>query len=106
VNRKLEGRVVLVTGDSSGIGLATAQRFVAEGAFVYIIGRRQAQLDAATKKIGSGEFLEPTSVTRVDSTAWVSEGQLAFFFDPSREDLSPSLPFRIYAVPLTGEQTR
>jgi len=106
VNRKLEGRVALVTGGSSGIGLATAERFVAEGAFVYITGRRQAQLDAAVKKIGSGEFLEPTSVTRVDSTAWVSEGQLAFFFGPSRGDLSPSLPFRIYAVPLTGEQTR
>ena len=53
MNRKLEGRVALVTGGSSGIGLATAERFVAEGAFVYITGRRQAQLDAAVKKIGS-----------------------------------------------------
>jgi hypothetical protein len=51
-------------------------------------------------------FREPTSVTRVGSTAWVSEGQLAFFFNPSRKDQSPSLPFRIYAVPLTSEQTR
>jgi hypothetical protein len=50
--------------------------------------------------------VEPTSVTRVRSIAWVSEGQLAFFFDPSRKDLAPLLPFRIYAVPLTGEQTR
>jgi hypothetical protein len=53
-----------------------------------------------------GGFRGPTSVTRVRSTAWVSEGQLAFFFDPSRKDLAPLLPFRIYAVPLTGEQTR
>src|SRR6266481_4887598 len=53
MNRKLEGRVALVTGGSSGIGLATAERFVAEGAFVYITGRRQAQLDTAVKKIGS-----------------------------------------------------
>jgi NAD(P)-dependent dehydrogenase (short-subunit alcohol dehydrogenase family) len=54
VNRKLEGRVALVTGGSSGIGLASAERFVAEGAFVYITGRRQAQLDAAVKKLPSG----------------------------------------------------
>jgi hypothetical protein len=53
-----------------------------------------------------GGFREPTSVTRIESTAWVSEGQLAFFFDPARRKLSPSLPFRIYAVPLTGKQTR
>lgn len=53
MNRKLEGRVALVTGGSSDIGLATAERFVAEGAFVYITGRRQAQLDAAVKKIRS-----------------------------------------------------
>jgi len=51
-------------------------------------------------------FREPTSVTRVESTAWVSEGQLAFFFDPARRKSSPSLPFRIYAVPLVGDQTR
>jgi hypothetical protein len=53
-----------------------------------------------------GGFREPTSVTRVESTAWVSEGQLAFFFDPARRKSSPSLPFRIYAVPLVGDQTR
>jgi hypothetical protein len=52
-----------------------------------------------------GGFREPTSVTRVESTAWVSEGQLAFFFDPARRKSSPSLPFRIYAVALVGDQT-
>jgi NAD(P)-dependent dehydrogenase (short-subunit alcohol dehydrogenase family) len=49
---KLEGKVALVTGGSSGIGLATAQRFVKEGAFVYITGRRQSELDKAVKTIG------------------------------------------------------
>ncbi len=49
---KLDGKVAIVTGGNSGIGLATAQRFVAEGAYVFITGRRQAELDAAVKTIG------------------------------------------------------
>jgi len=49
---KLEGKVAVVTGGNSGIGLATAQRMVAEGAFVFITGRRQSELDAAVKQIG------------------------------------------------------
>jgi NAD(P)-dependent dehydrogenase (short-subunit alcohol dehydrogenase family) len=49
---KLEGKVVVVTGGSSGIGLATAKRFVEEGAFVYITGRRQTELDKAVSEIG------------------------------------------------------
>jgi NAD(P)-dependent dehydrogenase (short-subunit alcohol dehydrogenase family) len=50
---KLSGKIALVTGGNSGIGLATAKRFVAEGAYVYITGRRQASLDDAVKEIGS-----------------------------------------------------
>jgi NAD(P)-dependent dehydrogenase (short-subunit alcohol dehydrogenase family) len=49
---KLDGKEAVITGGNSGIGLATAKRFVAEGARVVITGRRQSELDAAVKKIG------------------------------------------------------
>jgi NAD(P)-dependent dehydrogenase (short-subunit alcohol dehydrogenase family) len=49
---KLDGKIALVTGGNSGIGLATAKRFVSEGATVYITGRREAELAAAVKEIG------------------------------------------------------
>jgi NAD(P)-dependent dehydrogenase (short-subunit alcohol dehydrogenase family) len=51
---KLTGKIALVTGGNSGIGLATAKRFVAEGATVYITGRRQKELDSAVREIGAG----------------------------------------------------
>src|SRR6266481_4417410 len=49
---KLEGKVALITGGNSGIGLATAKQFVKEGAYVFITGRRDAELAAAVKEIG------------------------------------------------------
>ena len=48
---KLKGKIAVITGGNSGIGLATAEQFVAEGAYVYISGRRQKELDAAVAKI-------------------------------------------------------
>ncbi|MEJ1977953.1 MAG: glucose 1-dehydrogenase [Acetobacteraceae bacterium] len=49
---KLQGKVAVITGGSSGIGLATAKRFVDEGAYVFITGRRQSELDKAKAAIG------------------------------------------------------
>ena len=49
---KLEGKIALITGGNSGIGLATAKRFVSEGAYVCITGRRESELAAAVKEVG------------------------------------------------------
>src|SRR5216684_5070258 len=49
---KLEGKTALITGGTSGIGLATAKAFVNEGAYTFITGRREAELAAAVKEIG------------------------------------------------------
>ena len=52
MSQRLAGKVAVITGGSSGIGLATAKRFVDEGAYVFITGRRKSELDAALKEIG------------------------------------------------------
>jgi len=52
MSQKLAGKIAVITGGSSGIGLATAKRFVDEGAYVFITGRRQSELDAAVSEIG------------------------------------------------------
>ncbi|WP_312212899.1 SDR family oxidoreductase [Pseudescherichia sp.] len=53
MNKQLDGKIALVTGGTSGIGLATAQVLAAQGAQVFITGRRQAELDAAVDAIGA-----------------------------------------------------
>lgn len=53
MSKKLEGKIAIVTGGSAGIGLAAAKQLVLEGAYVFITGRRQAELDIAVKTIGS-----------------------------------------------------
>ena len=50
--QKLKNKVAIITGGSSGIGLATAKKFVEEGAYVFITGRRQSELDKDKKEIG------------------------------------------------------
>ena len=49
---RLEGKIAVVTGGNSGIGLATAKQFVNEGAYVFISGRREPELAAAVKELG------------------------------------------------------
>src|ERR1700730_12865652 len=52
-NNKLQGKLAVITGGTAGIGLAAAKLFVKEGAYVFVMGRRQKELDAAVKAIGS-----------------------------------------------------
>src|SRR5258708_17350360 len=54
-NKKLQGKVAVITGGTTGIGLAAAKLFVKEGAYVLITGCRQKELDEAVKAIGSNE---------------------------------------------------
>src|SRR5437870_10091826 len=62
---KLEGKVALITGGNSGIGLATAKAFVGEGAYVFITGRRAKELDAAVKEIGKNVTGVPGDVSKL-----------------------------------------
>jgi len=63
---ELEGKIALVTGGTSGIGLATAKQFVNEGAYVFITGRREAELAAAVKQIGRNVTGVPGDVSKLD----------------------------------------
>ena len=83
---KLDNKVALVTGGNSGIGLATAKRFVAEGAHVFITGRRQKELDAAVKEIGGnvtgvqGDVSSLADLDRLFDTIRKQKGRLDTVF--------------------------
>ncbi len=63
---RLEGKIAVVTGGGTGIGLASARRFIAEGAFVYLFGRRADKLAAAVAGLGAQARAIPGSVTNHD----------------------------------------
>jgi NAD(P)-dependent dehydrogenase (short-subunit alcohol dehydrogenase family) len=83
---KLDGKVAVVTGANSGIGLATAKEFIAEGAFVFGTGRRQAELDAAAKEIGKsftgvqGDVSNLADLDRLYATVKERKGHLDIIF--------------------------
>ncbi len=83
---KLEGKVAVVTGGNSGIGLATAKRFVAEGAYVFITGRRQAELNAAVKEIGQnvvgvqGDVAQLADLDKLYATVKAKAGRIDILF--------------------------
>jgi NAD(P)-dependent dehydrogenase (short-subunit alcohol dehydrogenase family) len=84
--QKLQGKVAVITGGNSGIGLATAKRFVAEGAYVFITGRRQTELDSAVKTIGEnvtgiqGDVAKLGDLDRIYSIVGTQKGRLDVLF--------------------------
>lgn len=86
MSKKLDGKIGVITGGSAGIGLATAKRFVAEGAYVFVTGRRQAELDAAVTEIGSnvigvqGDVASLADLDRLYETIKVEKGRIDVLF--------------------------
>ncbi|MBD8618408.1 SDR family oxidoreductase [Sphingomonas sp. CFBP 13728] len=83
---RLNGKTAIVTGGGTGIGLASAKRFIDEGAFVYIFGRRQAALDAALVELGenaraiSGSVSDMADLDHLFETVRTERGSLDILF--------------------------
>ncbi len=83
---KLDGKIALITGGTSGIGLATAQRFIEEGAYVFLTGRREAELNAAVQQLGEnsrgvqGDVAAAADLDRLFETIRQEKGRLDVVF--------------------------
>jgi NAD(P)-dependent dehydrogenase (short-subunit alcohol dehydrogenase family) len=86
VENKLEGKIAVITGGNSGIGLATAKRFVSEGAYVFITGRREKELNVAISEIGKnvagiqGDISSLEDLDRLYNTVKDQKGHLDILF--------------------------
>jgi NAD(P)-dependent dehydrogenase (short-subunit alcohol dehydrogenase family) len=86
MGNKLEGKIAVITGGNSGIGLATAKRFVSDGAYVFITGRRQNELDTAISEIGKnaigiqGDVSNLADLDRLYNTVKDQKGHLDILF--------------------------
>jgi NAD(P)-dependent dehydrogenase (short-subunit alcohol dehydrogenase family) len=86
MSKKLEGKTAVITGGTEGIGFATAKLFVEEGAYVFITGRRQKELDEAVKAIGSnvsgvqGDVAKLADLDRLYVTVAKVKGQIDIVF--------------------------
>jgi hypothetical protein len=110
VNDGKARRVTKLTGNRH-LQFPDALRALGDNSFLLIEGSGRLDRvvitgDAFAVTAIHGGFVTPTSVAQIGTTAWVSEGQLAFFFDPSKRNSSPCLPFRIYPVPLRKEDSK
>ena len=84
--KRLEGKIAVITGGSSGMALASAKRFVEEGAYVFITGRRQEQLDKAVRLIGrnvtgvQGDSANLNDLDRLFDTVKREKGRIDVLF--------------------------
>jgi hypothetical protein len=104
------GRITTLSGDHQ-LRFPDALRRLGDNSFLLVEGA--GTLDRVVIKDNgflvtplSGNFSTPTSAVLIGMTAWVTEGNTTYFFDASKKNLAPPLPFRIYAVSLRKENTK